>query len=115
MAGIDLHSNNALCGLMDESGRRLVHKKLPCELPAILQLLEPYKERIATGLSDELIHGLPVGQDYRDLQKLIPGVQYTSRVNKLALVNFVKGLVSFRSQSVWPPTPSRAVAPTRHF
>ena len=33
---------------MDESGRRLVHKKLPCELPAILQVLEPYEERIAT-------------------------------------------------------------------
>ena len=48
MVGIDLHSNNALCGLMDESGQRLVHKKLPCELPPILQLLEPYKERIAT-------------------------------------------------------------------
>ena len=48
MTGIDLHSNNALCGLMDESGRRIVHKKLPCELPAILQLLEPYKDRIAT-------------------------------------------------------------------
>jgi transposase len=48
MVGIDLHSNNALCGLMDESGRRLVHKKLPCELSAILQLLEPYKDRIAT-------------------------------------------------------------------
>jgi transposase len=48
MTGIDLHSNNALCGLMDESGQRLVHKKLPCELPAILELLAPYKERIAT-------------------------------------------------------------------
>jgi len=48
MTGIDLHSNNALCGLMDESGQRLVHKQLPCELPAILQLLEPYKDRIAT-------------------------------------------------------------------
>ena len=48
MTGIDLHSNNALCGLMDESGRRLVHKKLPCELPAILERLEPYKDRIAT-------------------------------------------------------------------
>ena len=33
---------------MDESGRRLVHKKLPCELSAVLQLLEPYKKRIAT-------------------------------------------------------------------
>lgn len=48
MTGIDLHSNNALYGLMDESGRRLVHKRLPCDLPAILQLLAPYKERIST-------------------------------------------------------------------
>jgi transposase len=48
MVGIDLHSNNALCGLMDESGRRLLHKQLPCDLAAILQLLKPYKKRIAT-------------------------------------------------------------------
>ena len=46
--GIDLHSNNALCGLRDESGPRLVHKKPSCDLTAILQLLEPYKDRIAT-------------------------------------------------------------------
>ncbi len=32
MVGIDLHSNNTFCGLMDESGRRLVHQKLPCDL-----------------------------------------------------------------------------------
>ena len=48
MVGIDLHSNSVLCGLMDESGQRLLHKKLPCDLSAILQLLAPYKERIAT-------------------------------------------------------------------
>lgn len=48
MVGIDLHSNNALCGLMDESGRRLVHKKLPCDLGLILQLLDPYQETITT-------------------------------------------------------------------
>ena len=48
MVGIDLHSNNVLCGLMDESGCRLIHKQLPCELTAILQLLKPYKRRIAT-------------------------------------------------------------------
>ena len=47
MTGIDLHSNTVLCGLMDESGRRVLHKKLPCDLPAILQVLEPYKARIA--------------------------------------------------------------------
>ena len=48
MVGIDLHSNNALCGLMDESGRRLIHKQLPCDLAAILQMLKPYQKRIAT-------------------------------------------------------------------
>lgn len=48
MVGIDLHSNNALCGLMDEGGQRLAHKRLPCDLPAILKELEPYRERIAT-------------------------------------------------------------------
>jgi len=48
MVGIDLHSNNVLCGLMEATGRRLVHKQLPCNLTAILQLLEPYQARIAT-------------------------------------------------------------------
>ena len=48
MVGIDLHSNNALCGLMDESGRRIIHKQLPCDLAAILELLKPYKKRIDT-------------------------------------------------------------------
>ena len=48
LVGIDLHSNTALCGLMEESGRRLAHKKLPCDLGAILQFLKPCQKRIAT-------------------------------------------------------------------
>lgn len=48
MVGIDLHSNNALCGLMDENGRRLGHKKLPCELADILEHLEPWRKSIVT-------------------------------------------------------------------
>jgi hypothetical protein len=40
VTGIDLHSHNALGGLMNESGRRLVHRKLPCHLPSMLQLLK---------------------------------------------------------------------------
>ena len=48
MVGMDLHSNNILCGLMEQNGRRLLHRKLPCELGAVLALLEPYKKRIAT-------------------------------------------------------------------
>jgi carboxypeptidase family protein len=31
-------------------------------------------------VSNETIEALPVGQDYRDLQKLIPGVQYTESI-----------------------------------
>jgi len=48
MVGIDLHSNNALCALMEEDGTRLLHKKLPCDLSAILGMLKPYKKRIGT-------------------------------------------------------------------
>src|SRR5215475_10618935 len=47
MTGIDLHSNNAVCGLMDERGRRLLHRKLPCLLATILEVLQPYKARMA--------------------------------------------------------------------
>ena len=45
-------------------------------------LIDKNSATIATGLSEEVIHGLPVGQDYRDLQKLIPGVQYTQELTR---------------------------------
>lgn len=48
MVGIDLHSNNVLCDLMEENGRRVLHQKVPCELKTILALLAPYQDRIAT-------------------------------------------------------------------
>ncbi len=46
MVGIDLQSNNAVCGLVDQEGRRLLHKKVPCELGRVLGVLEPYKEQL---------------------------------------------------------------------
>jgi len=46
MAGIDLHSNNLMIGLVDESGRRLKHQKLDCELPQVVKFLAPYKARL---------------------------------------------------------------------
>lgn len=92
MTGIDLHSNNALCGLMDESGRRVLHKKLPCDLPAIVQLLAPYKERIAQvavestynwywlvdGLED---HGYPVVLANPARMKQYDGLKHTDDVS----------------------------------
>src|SRR5258705_5737818 len=46
MAGIDLHSNNLVIGLIDGEGKRLVHGKLDCELKKVLEFREPYKERL---------------------------------------------------------------------
>jgi transposase len=46
MAGIDLHSNNLVIGLVDESGRRLQQRKLDCELKQVVEFLAPYKARL---------------------------------------------------------------------
>ena len=46
MAGIDLHSNNLVIGLVDETGRRLKHQKLECELKQVVEFLAPYKRRL---------------------------------------------------------------------
>jgi Carboxypeptidase regulatory-like domain len=40
-------------------------------------LIDKDSATISSGLSGQQITGLPVGQDYRDLQKLITGVQYS--------------------------------------
>jgi len=46
MAGIDLHSNNLVVGLMDMDGKRVAHRKLPCELDEVIAFLAPFKERL---------------------------------------------------------------------
>ena len=71
MAGIDLHSNNLFCGMVDLGGKRVFEKKLPCDLPTVIKALKPFKTRLETiavestynwywlvdGLQD---HGYPV-------------------------------------------------------
>jgi len=47
MAGIDLHSNNIMVGIVDRDGKRLAHQKLPCELKRIGEYLAPFKGRLA--------------------------------------------------------------------
>src|SRR4051794_19322864 len=44
---------------------------------ATASLVEHDSATIKSGVSNEQIMALPVGQEYRDLVKLIPGVQYT--------------------------------------
>ena len=46
MAGIDLHSNNLVIGVVDETGQRLKHQKLECDLQQVVRFLKPYKSRL---------------------------------------------------------------------
>lgn len=45
-AGIDLHSNNVMIGIVDGKGRRLKHQKLPCDLEAIDSFLQAWKKQL---------------------------------------------------------------------
>jgi transposase len=46
IAGIDLHSNNLMIGIVDQSGKRLKHQKVDCERKQVLAVLKPYKARL---------------------------------------------------------------------
>ncbi len=46
MAGIDLHSNNLVIGIMDMDGKRVAHQKLECRLSEVVKFLMPYKKRL---------------------------------------------------------------------
>jgi transposase len=46
MAGIDLHSNNLMIGIVDQDGKRLKHHKVGCNLEEVLAVFAPYKKRL---------------------------------------------------------------------
>ena len=46
VAGMDLHSNNVMIGVMDMNGKRLASRKVPCELGEVVKFLAPYKKRL---------------------------------------------------------------------
>src|SRR5919106_228317 len=46
-SGIDLHSNNCVVSVSDETDRVLCRRRLPNELAAVLALLEPYRAELA--------------------------------------------------------------------
>jgi transposase len=47
MAGIDLHSNNVVAGIVDQDGQRIAHQKLDCDLKKIVAFLKPFKKQLA--------------------------------------------------------------------
>ena len=46
IAGMDLHSNNVVIGLMDMDGKRVAHQKVECRLSEVVKFLAPYKKRL---------------------------------------------------------------------
>jgi len=46
VAGMDLHGNNVVIGVMDMDGERVAHRKVPCELKEVVKFLAPYKKRL---------------------------------------------------------------------
>ncbi len=46
VAGIDLHSNNLVIGILDKDGERVAHCKLACDLKLVTKFLAPFRERL---------------------------------------------------------------------
>jgi transposase len=46
IAGIDLHSNNVMIGLINQDGTRVGHRKLDCDLKEVVRFLEPLKPQL---------------------------------------------------------------------
>lgn len=48
IAGIDLHGNNVVIGIIDQQGKRIGHKTVPTELAQVEGVLKPYKAQLSS-------------------------------------------------------------------
>jgi transposase len=46
IAGLDLHSNNAMIGIINQDGKRVAYRKLDCDLNEVVGFLEPFKPQL---------------------------------------------------------------------
>jgi transposase len=46
IAGLDLHGNNVMIGVINQDGKRVAHRKLDCDLKEVTQFLEPLKPQL---------------------------------------------------------------------
>jgi len=46
IAGIDLHSNNLVIGVINQDGKRITHRKLDCKLAEVEEFLRPLKPQL---------------------------------------------------------------------
>ena len=48
--GIDLHARSLYLCILDQEGKTLVHRKLPCDRDKLLKTLAPYREDLAVAV-----------------------------------------------------------------
>jgi hypothetical protein len=53
--GIDLHSNNSVLVIIDETDKRLVTRRCPNDLDTILTVLAPFKPELAGVINLQLV------------------------------------------------------------
>jgi len=46
IAGIDLHGNNLVIGVINQDGKRIAHQKLDCDLKQVTEFLKPLKPQL---------------------------------------------------------------------
>ena len=46
VAGMDLHGNNVVIGIMDMDGKRLASRKVECDLKEVVKFVAPFKNRL---------------------------------------------------------------------
>src|SRR6266851_3837510 len=46
IAGMDLHSNNVVIGIMDMDGKRVASRRVACDLKEVVKFLAPFKRRL---------------------------------------------------------------------
>jgi transposase len=46
IAGIDLHGNNLVIGMINQDGKRLAHRTLDCDLKQVTDFLQPFKPKL---------------------------------------------------------------------
>lgn len=46
IAGLDLHSNNVMIGVINQDGKRVAHRKVGCELVEVIEFLKPFKVQL---------------------------------------------------------------------
>ena len=51
--GVDLHGDNGMYGIVDETGKRVYKKRLPNDLGIVLQALEPFRDSLHNGIAVE--------------------------------------------------------------